>query len=559
MSKFFEERLLPLSVCFSLLVHLCCIVFLQSYSLWFSAQRPVVAASPKPLPQAPRHEVLHLSVRPTQSTTPDTLKPTTESSSTTLAQTPPILPKNPTLEMQELQFSSPNEPLSSSAPLQARSFSFPPIEPLLFLPKNLTLSAVSKPTPNPQFLPRSEATSLPVMARAPLPSLTPSATTFTETALPPISIETTSFKATPSQYTPELPTLPTLRELDTVNLSEAFEAELLFSSREDGLGHLFALTLIPRKDLDLPKLHQHVTFLIDRSNSIQSERLNASKNAVRKALEELEEDTSFNVFVFDNKVEKLFPSFKASTADALVEASSFLDRVQLGSFFSSADIYKPLLHTIPGKVADDELYTTILLTDGETLSKKQVQRLLLHDWTHRNQGKASLYTLAMGADAHLGSLDAMSALNKGKLLYATTKRGLKRKLLKLMKTIRAPVAKGISVKAIIPGGNAKIDVYSSPQSSSTLYLDQPYVILGTTDTLDDFVLFFQGKMKDRWLHVKKTVSFLNARKGGNSLKAEWALQQAYRHYEQYSHDQNPQHIADAKILLEPYNIQTAFE
>jgi hypothetical protein len=128
-----------------------------------------------------------------------------------------------------------------------------------------------------------------------------------------------------------------------------------------------------------------------------------------------------------------------------------------------------------------------------------------------------------------------------------------------MKTIQAPIAKGISVKAIIPGGEAKIDVYSSPESSSTLYLNQPYVILGTTTSLDDFVLFFQGRMKDRWLHIKKTVSFINAKRGGNSLKAEWALQQAYRHYEQYAVDNDPQHIADARLLLEPYNIQTAFE
>ncbi|HEY4255410.1 MAG TPA: VWA domain-containing protein [Chlamydiales bacterium] len=559
MNNFLEKRLLPLSVFSSFLVHLCCALFLQTYSLWFSSERPKTLASPTQLSQTPRHEILHLSVRPIQSAAPTPIRPTIETSSSTLAQTPSSLPQNVPSQTPELHFPSPEIPFSTVTPKRTHSFPFPAVNPTLLLPKNLTLSALSQPTPTPKFLPHSEATSLPAMTSSSLPSFALPSSPFTETQLPPLSIEATTAKATPSSYTPQLPIIPTLAELDTVNLSEAFEAELLFFSREDGLGHLFALTLIPRKDLDLPKLHQHVTFLIDRSNSIQSERLTASKNAVRKALEELGEDTSFNVFVFDNKVEKLFPSLKSSTKEAILEADNFLGRIQLGSFFSTADVFKPLLHTIPGKVAENEVYTTVLLTDGESLGKKQVQKQLLHDWTYRNQGKSALYTLAMGTDAHLGSLDAISALNKGKLLYASTKRGLKRKLLKLMKTIQAPIAKGISVKAIIPGGEAKIDVYSSPESSSTLYLNQPYVILGTTTSLDDFVLFFQGRMKDRWLHIKKTVSFINAKRGGNSLKAEWALQQAYRHYEQYAVDNDPQHIADARLLLEPYNIQTAFE
>ena len=91
-----------------------------------------------------------------------------------------------------------------------------------------------------------------------------------------------------------------------------------------------------------------------------------------------------------------------------------------------------------------------------------------------------------------------------------------------------------------------------------LYLDQPYVILGESDSLDDFILFVQGRLKDRWLNIKKTISFLNARKGNRSLKQEWAQQMAYQLYEQFTVDENPQHIADAKALLEPFDMPVAF-
>ena len=92
-----------------------------------------------------------------------------------------------------------------------------------------------------------------------------------------------------------------------------------------------------------------------------------------------------------------------------------------------------------------------------------------------------------------------------------------------------------------------------------LYLEQPYVILGSAETLDDFILFVQGRIKGKWLNIKKTVSFLNAKRGSQSLKGEWALQRAYRLYELYLRDDNPGHLAEARLLLEPYDAQIAFE
>jgi hypothetical protein len=77
--------------------------------------------------------------------------------------------------------------------------------------------------------------------------------------------------------------------------------------------------------------------------------------------------------------------------------------------------------------------------------------------------------------------------------------------------------------------------------------------------LDDFILFVQGRLNGEWLHIKKTISFLNGKKGGSALKAEWALQKTYALYEQYLIDDNPGHLAEARALLEPLNLRAPFE
>ncbi len=317
---------------------------------------------------------------------------------------------------------------------------------------------------------------------------------------------------------PNLPQFFTLADLDTINLSDAFNAELTFLSKPGDAGYLFALTLLPKADLHLPKLQQRLTFLIDRGNSIQRERLVATKQAVLRALEDLEEDDSFNIVVFDSKTEKLFSSFAPVTASTISKAEEFLDKVGLGSFFSTSDPYRPLLLTVPNYVPENELYTTILLTNGETLSNPEARKALTRDWTLQNQGRVSLYVVGMETDPNGATFETLCALNRGRYIQSTSQRGLKRQVLKLTKNIKTPLAKDLSIQIISRTAGRKIDIYPKPGLAPHLYLNQPYVLIGSTDTLDDFFVFVQGRLKNQWLNVKKPLSFVNAKKGNSSLK-----------------------------------------
>ncbi|MBS0624727.1 MAG: hypothetical protein JSS32_01600 [Verrucomicrobia bacterium] len=356
-----------------------------------------------------------------------------------------------------------------------------------------------------------------------------------------------------------LPQLPTLEELETSSYSEDFETDLVFLPREDGEGYIFALTLIPHADLNLPKIRQHYMFLIDRSNSIQRERLQTTKNSVMKALEEIELDDTFNIIAFDSKMEKLSPSQLTLTPQSLAKAEDFIKKIELGSFFSPSDLYRPLLMTVPSQVQEDEIYTAILLTDGESLVKKSNQKAILQQWTAYNQGKVSLQIVAMDGDKNLPTLDTASAFNRGKVISSNTKRGFKRKVLKVMKNIHTPIAKNLSCRAFSHSSNVKIELYPKSNQTSHLYQGHPYVLIGTTTNLDDFILFVQGRLKDRWLNIKKKITFVSAKKGDSSLKSEWALQKAYGLYEQYLQDNRSEHLAEAKALLEPLQLQAALQ
>lgn len=357
---------------------------------------------------------------------------------------------------------------------------------------------------------------------------------------------------------PSMPQIPSLSDLHAASYSNSFETELVFFEMEEGK-YLFALTLIPREDLKFTPLKQNYIFLIDRSNSIQKERLAATKSAVRKAIEELKAQDQFNIIVFDQKVDKLAPSMLSATSESIAKAQNFLDKIELGSFFSQKNLYKPLFLTIPHASNPDELYTAILITDGENLAQKTMVQSLISDWTRMNQGQVSLYTLGMDEDTHLDALKSIANLNRGKAVSSHTNRGLKRKLLKLMKTIHSPLAKNLSCKVVSRLHQDEIDIFPKATHAPHLFLGEPYVILGTTHTLDDFVLFVQGRVNGEWLHIKKNVSFASAKKGNVALKSEWAQLKAFALYEQYLKGSGTHFLTEAQSLLKTHELPEIFE
>ena len=559
-----KRKTLAVCIAASLISHVISLVFLQKWAFWSASSHiaEVVTLGFIAMDNAQADKILKKSFqgRVTEDDEGFFPQPHFEDSRA------PSLPLTPApIELPLLTLSPNVSKISLKAEFVSQdlkpSFILPPIEPLKVLehlPKDL-IALPPSPTPihmAPSFLPKSPVTCThPIsLQRAPLPEIAHSYALYPPSLDEPI----TSSQVVKSQLFSQLPDFPSLADLNTASYSESFDTEIIFSPMDNEKGYIFALTLVPRPGIDLPKIGQHYSFLIDRSNSIQKERLVAVKSAVLRALEELDLEDSFNIIAFDGKIEKLSPASLLATSHSLAAARSFLNGIELGSFFSTTNLYKPLLLTVPSS-QDDGLHTAILFSDGESLSKKLAQRELALEWTAYNHGRVSLFAIGVRGDSHLATLDATAAFNRGKVFHAPTKRGIKRKLLKLIKTIQYPIAKDLIATPISRSSQVKILLYPKQSQMPSLYLNEPYVVLGTTDNLDNFILFLQGKLKNQWLNIKKNISFVNAKRGAASLKAEWALQQAYSLYEQYLYDLNPSHLAEAQALLAPHDLPVAFQ
>lgn len=337
-------------------------------------------------------------------------------------------------------------------------------------------------------------------------------------------------------------------EFNNVEWNEMFDVDIKTVAREEG-GYLFSLTFLPKIDLAQHRLKQNYYFLIDRSNSIEKHRYQSFKRAVTRAIASLRDGDHFNIVILDSKIARLSETLLPYTKKNQRLAEEFLERQPHGHYGPNADIYTSLGKIIPSQVNDDEAYTAILISDGDSSLKPEKQRGLINAWLQANRSKITLYTAAVGQDNNLSTLDLLSTVSRGSLLYSDTHTGFPRKLAKLVLTVRSPIAKEMSVAILPTDPSARLQIYPSSSCLPYLFSDHPYVLYGTAEKLSDFTLLLEGKNNGQMLAIKKVISFTKAKPGNRLLSKQWAAQQAHLFYEQYLQEGKPALLEEAKKLL----------
>lgn len=349
------------------------------------------------------------------------------------------------------------------------------------------------------------------------------------------------------------------KEEASIASSDDFVMQVEYAPKQRGSGYLFRLQLIPKSSAVFRRIAHNVFFLIDRSHSIPTERYEAAKGAVGQALTMLQEGDTFNVLVFDKHVVQLAPKNLQWNEQNIERAYAFLSQQPHGGMFATTDLYASLGNIVPKAVAEKEVNTAILLSDGDTYLSMEKQQEAISQWTKQNQGKVSLYSVASGKGNNLPLLDILSSVNKGSLYYAYNDDQLPSALLTLTEAVQNPIGKEIVTSAIASNKKVKVTLYPSSQRLPNLYDHIPYVIYGSIDRLDDFHVFFQGKYYDKWLDIKQEVSFKTAKLSkDDDLEKMWALQQAYDEYSLYLNTGDKSRLHRARQILASYKIAAPF-
>jgi len=341
--------------------------------------------------------------------------------------------------------------------------------------------------------------------------------------------------------------------------NDDFTADVVFLPSPEGKGYIFSVSLKPGENLSSYSLKQNIYFILDRSSSVQKHRFSVFKRGVLKALSSMQRGDTFNIFIIDKKVAQFSTISAPVTMKNIESAEEFLEKQEGSGLFSGGDLYGALGKILTNIPENGEIHTAILLTDGKSSLSVEKKQGELKKWTEKNQGRLSLYTAAVGRDNDLLSLDLLSAISGGNLLYSETHAAFPRKLAKLVLDLKDPIAKGLIVSTIPHHPQAHIEFYPAHSQLPTLYGHQPYVLIGQIDHPCAFDLVIQGRHQDQWIAIKKNISFIEGRKGDPSLAMEWSAERAHLYYAKFLKEGKPAHLKEAKAILKKSRSEIAFE
>ncbi|NTU82595.1 MAG: VWA domain-containing protein, partial [Chloroflexales bacterium] len=242
-------------------------------------------------------------------------------------------------------------------------------------------------------------------------------------------------------------------------------AAAAFAYREAGRPGAALLMLTPRAvpapDEVLPR---ELLFVFDRSGSMGGESIAQARNALRACLRALNPGDSFNIFPFDNHVERLAPTPLAFAQQSVDAADTFISSIEARG---GTEIVGALGAALDQPRDPDRLRVVVFLTDGAVGNEDGVIRALAS-----RLNEARVFAFGVGSAVNRFLLDRLAAVGRGSAEYIMPGEPIEPAVQRFQRRASLPLVRDLSVDW---GGAAIADAL--PEPLPDLYVGQPLVLL----------------------------------------------------------------------------------
>uniref|UniRef100_A0A8D2P3U6 Inter-alpha-trypsin inhibitor heavy chain 4 n=1 Tax=Zosterops lateralis melanops TaxID=1220523 RepID=A0A8D2P3U6_ZOSLA len=166
---------------------------------------------------------------------------------------------------------------------------------------------------------------------------------------------------------------------------------------------------------EMPVLPKNVIFVIDRSGSMTGRKIEQTRDALLKILQDLRPEDHFGFITFNNKVVEWKSSLLPATQENVASAAAL---VQTLTARGGTDIDGALLAAVgvldkAQQLPERSVSMIILLTDGQPTSGERRVEVIQENVQKAINGKYALFCLGFGFDVSYKFLEKMALSNGG--------------------------------------------------------------------------------------------------------------------------------------------------
>jgi Ca-activated chloride channel family protein len=212
------------------------------------------------------------------------------------------------------------------------------------------------------------------------------------------------------------------------------------SAGEDGYFLLLASPEV--KPPDQAPRSKTVVAVLDRSGSMQGKKIEQAKAALRHIIENLKDDDTFNIVVYDDRVESFKPELQRFSSESRREALRFVDNINAGGSTNINDALETALRMLRD---DDRPNYVLFFTDGLPTAGETREPAIAENARKANKGHARIVVFGVGFDVNARLLDRISGGNGGTSEYVTPDQDIEASVARVASRLTSPVLASIAI------------------------------------------------------------------------------------------------------------------
>ena len=212
------------------------------------------------------------------------------------------------------------------------------------------------------------------------------------------------------------------------------------NANEDGYFLLLTTPQVPKHNEQLPKT---VLFVVDKSGSMQGEKIEQAKSAIKYVLNNLKEGDTFNIVAYDTAVETFRPELERFNEETRKQATGYVNGLFAGGGTNINDALKAALEQIKDKSRPTFVLFT---TDGLPTVGERNEAKIAETARNANTVGARLLNFGVGYDVNSRLLDRLAREHSGASEYVRPNEDIETHVSRVYSKISAPVLADVDVK-----------------------------------------------------------------------------------------------------------------
>ncbi len=327
---------------------------------------------------------------------------------------------------------------------------------------------------------------------------------------------------------------------------------LTFRPRTDRDGY-FIFMASPRFEVKQQDyIAKDVIFVIDNSGSMQGEKIEQAKDALRFCVNTLKERDRFEIISFNSTIQSFQGELRRAGIDEIENARYFIDNLTASG---GTNINEALLRALEMKRERDQRPASVVfLTDGLPTEGESDIKDIIQNVKDVNTQQVRIFNFGVGYDVNTFLLDKLAEDTHGSSNYVKPAENIEQEVSTFFAKISSPVLTGVEVDFI---GARAYDYF--PYNVPDIFQGQRITLIGRYRTAGEVTIKLRGIQSGQKKEFTYRLSFDRREMDNEFIAKLWANRKVIHLLAQIRFQgENEELVESIKALGKEYGIVTPY-